>query len=250
MRKRGLLYLLTAALWMGITLYPSQALAASNHLTLTAEEASAETAETDNSNPNSPADPTADHDSTSVNDDTIDRKMEQGPSEDEFSEEEAGGDGETDVDYLEHKAEQTTDSPASYRPYTLTVTKSNFTADTFQGVKALYRPGGNDGASSTYSCAAYVKRFYSQVHKVSVYNLNRGCTPLTTSGQKFQKVSTPMEGDIVRFPGHWAIVKKVNPSSKTVVLIEQNWKWSQGGSTLCKINRSVKWSSAAFFRLK
>lgn len=159
-------------------------------------------------------------------------------------------DDEPDMDSLGIKAENIETSTTSYQLKTLTVTKSKFVADTFNGVQALYRPGGNDGTSSTYSCAAYVKRYYSQVHKTNVYNLNTGCTPLASNGKKFQKVSAPKEGDIMRFTGHWAIVKKVNPSSKTVVLIEQNWKWNQGGSTLCKINRSVGWQSGSFFRLK
>ena len=48
---------------------------------------------------------------------------------------------------------------------------------------------------------------------------------------------------------HWAIVKQVNKNG-TVTLIEQNWKWNQGGSTQTVLNRKIKTSSARFYRLE
>ena len=78
-------------------------------------------------------------------------------------------------------------------------------------------------------------------------------TPLT-SGDSFVKVKSPRIGDIVAMntnhgTTHWAIVKKVNKNG-TVTLIEQNWKWTQGGSTRSVLNRKVKSSSVRFYRLK
>ena len=151
--------------------------------------------------------------------------------------------------------ENTVDNDKEEKNYSLkilSITKSNFVADSFNGVEALYRTGRNDGSSSTYSCAAYVKRYYKEVHGVTVANLFKGATPSSSKG-RFKLVRTPEEGDIVACPStsgsnHWAIVKKVN-SNNTVTLIEQNWKWTQGGQTLCKINRTISVSSGKFYRL-
>lgn len=266
MIRKGFLYTLATALCIGALSTATPAMAASNQY----QELPLETQRSTVQDPAlTPGVPTAANGSDDANDSGIapeqaDSSADISPetsseaegaevNTDEPISDEAGWDSEDDeldMDSLGIKAENTETSTTSYQLKTLTVTKNKFVADTFNGVQALYRPGGNDGTSSTYSCAAYVKRYYSQVHKTKVYNLNTGCTPLTSDGKKFQKVSAPKEGDIMRFTGHWAIVKKVNPSSKTVVLIEQNWKWNQGGSTLCKINRSVGWQSGSFFRLK
>ena len=139
-----------------------------------------------------------------------------------------------------------------YKSQTLTITKEGFVADSFNGVDALYRKGRNDGSSSTYSCAAYIKRYYKEVHNVTVSNLLSGRTPVSSKGT-FKLVKTPEAGDIVACSStggsnHWAIVKQVNDDN-TVTLIEQNWKWSQGGQTVCKINRSISVSSGKFYRL-
>ncbi len=140
----------------------------------------------------------------------------------------------------------------NYTTKILTITKNGFVADTLNGVQALYRPGRNDGSNSTYSCAAFIKRYYKEVHGVTVMNLFAGRTPSSSKGS-FKSVSTPQVGDVVACPStsgsnHWAIVKQVN-NNNTVTLIEQNWKWSQGGQTLCKINRSISISSGKFYRL-
>ena len=139
-----------------------------------------------------------------------------------------------------------------YKSQILTITKEGFVADSFNGVDALYRKGRNDGSNSTYSCAAYIKRYYSQVHGVTVGNLFSGATPSASKGT-FKSVKTPQAGDIVacRSTGgsnHWAIVKQVNDDN-TVTLIEQNWKWIQGGQTVCKTNRTISISSGKFYRL-
>lgn len=129
---------------------------------------------------------------------------------------------------------------------------TNFTADSFNGVKAIYRKGSSDGSSQTYSCAAFVKKYYKKVYKKTVYNLLYNRTPLVTGGS-VKKVSTPQVGDIAAMntshsTTHWAIVKAVN-SDNTVTLIEQNWKWTIGSRTYTVINRKIKVSSARFYRL-
>lgn len=157
-------------------------------------------------------------------------------------------------DKKKNKKEDVSEQPekAAYKEKTLTITKEGFVADSFNGVDALYRKGRSDGSSSTYSCAAYIKRYYKEVHGVSVNNLFGGRTPMSSKGT-FKLVKTPQAGDVVAChstggSNHWAIVKQVNDDN-TVTLIEQNWKWSQGGQTVCKSNRSISFSSGKFYRL-
>lgn len=108
---------------------------------------------------------------------------------------------------------------------------------TLQGktVQALYAPYMTFGSvkkengeigyyyngNTTYCCAAFVKRFYSQVYGLNVFNLIPGGKP--TSSVSFQETKTPVVGDIVSANNgsHWAIVKNVNGDG-TVTLIEQN----------------------------
>lgn len=131
--------------------------------------------------------------------------------------------------------------------------RAGFVTDSLNGVKAVYRRGGNDGNSATYSCAAFVKKYYKKVYGKTVNNLFSGRTP-RAYGDSFIKVKKPKVGDIAASntnhgTTHWAIVKKVN-SDGTVTLIEQNWKWQQGSTTYAKKNRKVKSSSIRFYRLK
>lgn len=91
-------------------------------------------------------------------------------------------------------------------------------------VSALYAPrnsvAGYD-SSTTYSCAAFVKRFYSEIYGIGLNNLYPGNTPNISSGSgQFYKTSSPKVGDIAASSEHWAIVKAVNGNS--VTLIEQN----------------------------
>lgn len=144
------------------------------------------------------------------------------------------------------------ESLINYTEELLTITKDKFTADSFNGVDALYRRGSGDGNNATYSCAAFIKKYYKEVYGVSVKNLYSNSTPSSSEG-KFKSVKKPQVGDIVACStnsgsNHWAIVKKVNDDN-TVTLIEQNWKWSQGGQTVCKINRTLSISKAKFYRL-
>lgn len=90
-------------------------------------------------------------------------------------------------------------------------------------VEALYkaRTSGYD-SDTTYCCAAFVKRFYSQVYGRNVYNLNSTTSvPMIDSGS-FSVTKSPKVGDILRDNQsvHWAIVKEVK--GDTVTLIQQN----------------------------
>lgn len=146
-------------------------------------------------------------------------------------------------------SEESTESEDSYKESTLTITENSYVVDTFKGVDAVYRPGKNDGSNATYSCAAYIKKFYKEVYDVSVYNLFGGSTPLTYEGNKFKSISTPKVGDIAATSSHWAIVKSVDKENNKVILIEQNYKWQQGGQTVCRVNRSVSSNDLSFYRL-
>ncbi|MGI6011326.1 MAG: hypothetical protein ACOX8H_07515 [Ruminococcus sp.] len=95
-------------------------------------------------------------------------------------------------------------------------------------VEALYRPYDSSvNTDATYSCAAFVKRFYSQVYGRNVSNLwSTASIPIIDSGS-FQETSDPQIGDIIRDNQsvHWAIVKEV--SGDTVTVIQQNaWNGS------------------------
>lgn len=144
---------------------------------------------------------------------------------------------------------ESTEDIASTKETTLTITNDEFVADSFNGVDAIYRPGKNDGSNATYSCAAYIKKYYKEIYGVSVYNLYNGRTPLTYEGISIKPAKAPKVGDIAGGSSHWAIVKSVDKENKKVVLIEQNWKWSQGGQTVCKTNRTVSWDSFKYYRL-
>lgn len=145
--------------------------------------------------------------------------------------------------------------PTTFTEKLLTITNTSYIADSFQGVSALYRPGKSDGSDATYSCAAFIKKYYKTVYATSVNNLFYKRTPNAVGTDSFITVTVPQVGDIVadhystRGTTHWAIVKAVNPNG-TVTLIEQNWKWQQGGKTVTRVNRSVSNNSVIFFRLK
>ncbi|MDE7424281.1 MAG: CHAP domain-containing protein [Lachnospiraceae bacterium] len=134
------------------------------------------------------------------------------------------------------------------------VKRSKQAVDTLNGVKAYYRKGPNDGSNKFYSCAAFVKRYYKTVYGVNVNNLLYNRTP-HAEGDSFKKIKDPRVGDIVAMntghgTTHWAIAKSVSEDGSTITLIEQNWKWTQGGSTVSVKNRKVKTSKVRLYRLK
>lgn len=90
-------------------------------------------------------------------------------------------------------------------------------------VEAKYRPYDNSvNTDTTYSCAAFVKRFYSQVYGRNVSGLlSTTSVPAIDSGS-FKETTSPKVGDIIRDNQsvHWAIVKAV--SGNTITVIQQN----------------------------
>jgi hypothetical protein len=138
----------------------------------------------------------------------------------------------------------------------VTVTKEGQVVDSFNGVSALYRPGGSDGSDATYSCAALVKKYYQKMYGVTPYNLLTDATPTVDGSDQFVEVSKPAVGDIVRctnssgVSSHWAIVQAVTDSE--VILLEQNWKWQDNGVTYAKADRNLDKDSSKlhYFRLK
>lgn len=130
------------------------------------------------------------------------------------------------------------------------ITQEGVELDSFMGVGALYRPGLSDGTNTTYSCAAYVKRYYQAVYGVIPYNLLHKQTP-TVDGDSFVRVSVPKIGDICAEIGtssnHWSIVRTVN--KEKVIVVEQNYKWKSGTNYIARVNREVPIATAQFFRL-
>lgn len=126
--------------------------------------------------------------------------------------------------------------------------------DTLDNVKAYYRPGtvANDATNTTYSCAAFAKRYFSSIYGVTLSNLLQNATPIVSRG-KLTKVSTPRKGDLVFWPNinnscHSAIVKCTSGSN--VILIEQNWKSQSNGSWYTTKERSISQTSSGvkFYR--
>lgn len=147
-----------------------------------------------------------------------------------------------------------TDIAPLFKESLLAVSKTGMIVDSFQGVDALYRPGRNDGSNQTYSCAAFIKNYYSAIYNTKVNNLFYRQTPNAIGADSFVKVTAPQIGDIAaedsgRSTTHWSVVKQVRPDG-SIVLIEQNWKWQQDGKTMTAVNRTIKQDSARFYRLK
>ena len=99
---------------------------------------------------------------------------------------------------------------------------------TFNGitVEAVYSNKSHANSDVTYSCAAFVKKFYKEIYGIAVYNLSTtNSIPLIyNSKESFSETSTPQIGDIVRHNArtHWAIVKSIK--GNTITVIQQNYK--------------------------
>lgn len=127
------------------------------------------------------------------------------------------------------------------------------TVDSFNGVPAYYKNGNHD-SDGTYSCAAYVKRYYKAVYGVSVSNLLTGRTPAAAEkGYSFGRVysGSVKPGDIgyqenTSGSGHWFIIKTVNKNSMTI--IEQNWKY-KGTATVDRVVTFGSTKNLKVFRL-
>lgn len=129
------------------------------------------------------------------------------------------------------------DSPTVYVSYTGQVVNTiTFNGKTVQAVYAPYHSITNYDGSS-YSCAAFVSKFYNICFGIGVNNLFPGRQPNVYSGSgSFSLTSSPVVGDILGSDGHWAIVKAV--SGNTVTLIEQNC-WKDNERTTARYDRRV-----------
>ena len=109
-------------------------------------------------------------------------------------------------------------------------------------VEAVYSNQSHSGSDTTYSCAAFVKKFYKEVYGIGVYNLNSPTsTPLVYDNKgSFNKTSKPQVGDIIRdnTRTHWAIVKNI--SGNTITVVQQNWKSGSRAWINCTIELGDK----------
>ena len=66
---------------------------------------------------------------------------------------------------------------------------------------------------------------------------------------RLEEVSAPKPGDMMQSLdySHVGIVKHVEEDK--VILIEQNYKWSQGGQTVASVEREIGFNDAHFYRL-
>lgn len=158
---------------------------------------------------------------------------------------------DSEKDTAKDSAEKKKKSETELTEKIVTISGSRIKVDSLHGVAALYRSGvssSTDGSNATYSCAAFVKKYYSKIYGLELNNMYPGSVPNVVNGSDyFVAVKKPKIGDIVSLPGHWAIVKAV--SGDQVVLIEQNYKWSQNGGYACRVNRRISKSAAVYYRL-
>ena len=110
------------------------------------------------------------------------------------------------------------------------ITYNGQVVDSLWGVDAIYSTAskGNVDRDTTYSCAAFLKKFCSKIWGVTIYNINvvNSKPTVTITGNhtvSLKTVSTPRPGDIMQTKNysHVAVVKAVNGSN--AVLIEQNY---------------------------
>lgn len=131
----------------------------------------------------------------------------------------------------------------------ITIKGTNVVVDSFKGVDAIYTQEKNADTDATYSCAAYVKKYYKEIYGINVTNLMDNGPPMVPAGgASFVRVTKPQIGDIVFWPtsknknNHSAIVKSV--TGNTVTLIEQNYKSS--ATATAAVNRTISFPSAEF----
>jgi hypothetical protein len=103
---------------------------------------------------------------------------------------------------------QSENIPAAYAkmkvgtPITLTQPGQILESITYNGitVEAAYTNGAYSGSDPVFSCAAFVKKFYSMVYGIEVYNLlSKDSIPLVYYNKgSFSLTDQPRIGDIVR----------------------------------------------------
>jgi hypothetical protein len=126
----------------------------------------------------------------------------------------------------------------------VTLTQSGQVLETIEyngiTVEAVYTNSSYSRSDTTYSCAAFVKKFYKMVYGVTVYNLNSPSSePLIYDNKgSFSITDNPQKGDIVRdnTRTHWAIVKDV--SENFITIIQQNYRSGAKAWINCTIDKA------------
>ena len=147
--------------------------------------------------------------------------------------------------------------PANIQAYTdIKIVSDGQVVDSFVGVDAVYatlKSYSNVDSNTTYSCAAFLKKFCSKIWGVTIYNINTQNKPPTVSKKghsvSLKVVTSPRPGDIMQTKNysHVAIVKSVNGSNAT--LIEQNWSYNSNNFRYARKDRTIAISSAYFYRM-
>ncbi len=133
------------------------------------------------------------------------------------------------------------------------ITYNGMATDSFQGIEANYIMGTGNSNTGEYCCAGYVIKFYKELYGVDTYNINTvwGMPTVVKNGHdvRLEEVSAPKPGDMMQSLdySHVGIVKHVEEDK--VILIEQNYKWSQGGQTVASVEREIGFNDAHFYRL-
>ncbi len=124
---------------------------------------------------------------------------------------------------------------------TLTQPEQILETITYNGItiEAAYTNGAYSGSDPVYSCAAFVKKFYSTVYGIGVYNLiSKESVPLVYQNiGSFSLTDQPQKGDIVRDNSrtHWAIVSSV--ANDVITVIQQNYRSGNTAWINCTIDR-------------
>lgn len=145
------------------------------------------------------------------------------------------------VAFTDHDASTVLAAQKNGMMITLTQAGQVLDSITYQGitVEAVYTSEAHSGSDPTYSCAAFVKKFYQSAYGINVYNLNSSSsTPLIYDNKgSFMVTDLPQVGDIVRDNNrtHWAIVKEI--SGDTVTLIQQNYQTGITAWVGCSVDR-------------
>ena len=133
------------------------------------------------------------------------------------------------------------------------ITYDGMATDSFQGIEANYITGTGNSNTGDYCCAGYVIKFYKQLYGVDTYNINIvwGMPTVVKPGHdvRLVEVSEPKPGDMMQSLtySHVGIVKAVEGDK--AILIEQNYKWSEGGQTVAAVEREIGFDEAHFYRL-
>ena len=142
----------------------------------------------------------------------------------------------------EHTADRVSASMKSGDMITLTQDGQVIDSIVYNGitVEALYTNVSYASNDTTYSCAAFVKKFYESVYGVKVYNLlSPSSIPLIyDNAGSFIETSNPKKGDIIRdnTRTHWAIVKSI--SGNTITVIQQSYRRGTMAWVNCTIERT------------